>query len=75
MPAELSKMFEETYAAVHQDIINEMLSCARYNENDLRRERRAELKANLFDIAKDATKVALGATAAVVALRFLDHKL
>ena len=75
MPAELSKMFEETYGAVHQDIINEMLSCARYNENDLRRERRAELKANLFDIAKDATKVALGATAAVLAVRFLDHKL
>ena len=74
LPEELSKMFEETYGAIHQDIINEMLSCAPYNENDLRRERRAELKANLFDIAKDATKVALGATAAVVALRFLDHK-
>lgn len=75
LPAELSKMFEETYGAIHQDIINEMLSCAPYNENDLRRERRAELKANLFDIAKDATKVALGATAAVLAVRFLDHKL
>lgn len=75
LPEELSKMFEETYGAIHQDIINEMLSCAPYNENDLRRERRAELKANLFDIAKDATKVALGATAAVLAVRFLDHKL
>ena len=75
LPEELSKMFEETYGAIHQDIIHEMLPCPPYNENDLRRERRAELKANLFDIAKDATKVALGATAAVLAVRFLDHKL
>lgn len=67
-------VFEDTYGNFHQDIINVMISHAPTNENDLRRIKQDILKAKALKAAKETAKIALGTTAAFLAVRFFGKK-
>ena len=67
-------MLEETFGTAYQGIISAMMNYAADNKNDVRREKREAIKSKLLDAAKDTAKIALGATAAILAVRFLGKK-
>lgn len=71
---EISEVFEQVYGGLYQNIINVLSQYAPDNENDLRRQKRDQLKAHVLDGAKDAAKIALGAAAAIAVTGFLKRK-
>ncbi len=72
--AEEFEAFEQTFGALHAHVIEVMVSHAPDNKNDLRRSRRIELRVKALSTAKETTKIALGASAAILAVRFLGKK-
>ncbi len=70
---ELEKI-EVMFGEIHNTAIMNLLEYAKENVNDTKRARRESLKRHAIEMLKDTTKIALGATAALLAVKFINKK-
>lgn len=71
-PDEQEEALRELYRGKHDGFTRSMLQEAEENKNDVHREKMQRRKEQALGALKDSGKIALGVTAALLAVRFID---